>query len=354
MNSSSETELRRKRRRSPSSSSRSRSSSSSSVSVSKSKSKKRVIRREKHRHRSHSKEKSRNRSRSRSKLRDKSKSRSRNKSKSRSRHGRDKKKKKDKESKHSHKHEHKKDKKSKETKSKSDSKRDKESRKESKKESKSSSKQDSPKSNQNNLPTNPHFLYPGMDKNMYMRPPPQFPFRKQFPQPMEIPNMHTMQTMQSMNEIPKMDINTEGPTDKIVKDQNFLNSDEKLFETIVNHEMSLKSVFANCQLSENYLGSTLYKTIKKTIHDPNITIFDDKESGKEVQQTMPKKIEFVQKKIENIRHKTHRINFGDMSEIIQKVMILKEAENKSGGIGGSAQQNNSFNANPLNQMSNDI
>lgn len=350
MNSSSETELRRKRKRSPSLSS----SSSSSSSLSKSKSKKHLSRKDKHRHRSRSKEKLRNRSKSRSRShsrsrsrsrlrsRDRSESRSRNRSKSRSHRGHNKKKRKDKdkdkESKHSHKHDRRKDKKTKESKSKSDRKekkkeKEKESRKDSKKESKNSSIQDSPKSIQNTLALNSHFLYPMGDKNNYMRPPPfQYQFRKQIPQPMEIPNMHPIQ---SMSDIPKMDISTEGPTDKIVKDQNFLNSDEKLFETIVNHEMNLRSVFANCQISEYYLGSTLYKTIKKTIYDPNITIFDDKESGKESQQTMPQEIEFVQKKIENIRHKANRMNYGDMSEIIAKVNLLKEAESKGVNISSS-------------------
>ena len=50
----------------------------------------------------------------------------------------------------------------------------------------------------------------------------------------------------------------EGLNDKIVKDQNFLNSEEKLFETIVNNEMSMKNLFSDCQFSEHYLGKTLW------------------------------------------------------------------------------------------------
>jgi len=58
-------------------------------------------------------------------------------------------------------------------------------------------------------------------------------------------------------------INDPHPPDKIVKDQNFLNSDEKLFESIVNSEMSIRNLYEDVQVSENYASTILYKTIKK-------------------------------------------------------------------------------------------
>ncbi len=63
-------------------------------------------------------------------------------------------------------------------------------------------------------------------------------------------------------------ITIEQPTDKIVKDQNFLNSDEKLFESIINNEMSIKSIFENTQISEYLAGPYMYKIIKKIVYDP--------------------------------------------------------------------------------------
>lgn len=70
------------------------------------------------------------------------------------------------------------------------------------------------------------------------------------------------------------------PADKIVKDQNFLNSDEKLFESIINYEIGLKSVFNNVQISENYAGTTLFKAIKKLVYDSNTIIFDSNNVNK--------------------------------------------------------------------------
>ena len=88
--------------------------------------------------------------------------------------------------------------------------------------------------------------------------------------------------------------------DKIVKDQNFLNSEEKLFENIVNHEMSMKNLFSDCQFSEKYLGKTLYRTIKKHTYDNNIIIIDEPDDeGKNF--VMPKQSEIIQKKIEYLK-----------------------------------------------------
>ena len=64
----------------------------------------------------------------------------------------------------------------------------------------------------------------------------------------------------------------EQPTDKIVKDQNFLNSDEKLFESIIRNEMSIKSVFEQTQVSEYLAGPYLYKLMKRIVHEPNASL----------------------------------------------------------------------------------
>lgn len=67
-------------------------------------------------------------------------------------------------------------------------------------------------------------------------------------------------------------VQIEQPMDKIVKDQNFLNSDEKLFESIISNEMSVKSIFEQTQVSESLAGSYLYKVIKRIVHEPNASL----------------------------------------------------------------------------------
>ena len=68
---------------------------------------------------------------------------------------------------------------------------------------------------------------------------------------------------------------TEVSQDKILKDQNFLSSDDKLYEEIICHGLNLQNVFSECQFSEKILGSYFFKAIKKNVFDQNIIIFDD-------------------------------------------------------------------------------
>ena len=68
-------------------------------------------------------------------------------------------------------------------------------------------------------------------------------------------------------------MNNENTQDKIVKDQNFLSSDDKLFESVVNHGLCMKNVFSECQFSEKLLGSLLFKAVKKHVYDPNCGYF---------------------------------------------------------------------------------
>ena len=294
----SDIDTRRKRRRSPTSSSDSSSESSYSRD-----------------HKSRRKEKhSKHHSRSRSRERE----RSHNRSKSKSHHKNKKKKKKEKEKeKSSHKHSSKKDKKhSSHSKSKS-------------KESKSDHSSTPDSRNENMIP-NP-MMYPmGMNKSMFFPPnpmmgmsiPPMKKFDGTTPMPMMVNPMVPGLTPPAGSLMPSMD----GPADKIVKDQNFLNSDEKLFETIVHHEMSLKNLFADCQFSEKYLGTTLFRTIKKHIFDSNTVIFEEDKDGKKESDAMPGENELIQQKIEDIKKKTHKINFGDLSSCVSKLLLIKQSE----------------------------
>ena len=137
--------------------------------------------------------------------------------------------------------------------------------------------------------------------------------------PQMIPSMMGEFMPQQMNPLPQ-----EGPADKIVKDQNFLNSDERLFESIINHEMSMKTLFSDCQFSENYLGTVLFRTIKKAIFDPTVSIFDEKDSHKESIGDSLLESQVVQAKIDTLKLNYQRINFGDLSELEEKIFQMKK------------------------------
>lgn len=112
------------------------------------------------------------------------------------------------------------------------------------------------------------------------------------------------------------------PTDKIVKDQNFLNSDEKLFESIVNNEIGLRNIFEDTQISEHYAGSTLYKTVKKFVHDPNTLIFESAEKTKD-DNVAPKPNEIIKNAMasfiyENSYNKIS-LNISDMQNITEQL-----------------------------------
>ena len=68
---------------------------------------------------------------------------------------------------------------------------------------------------------------------------------------------------------------------KTVPDQNLLNSDDKLFNSIVNHQISLKYAFSDIQFSEKLLGPILFNSLKKHTYDNNIKIFEKVEKQKE-------------------------------------------------------------------------
>ena len=139
--------------------------------------------------------------------------------------------------------------------------------------------------------------------------------------PNNLPNLPNLNPMNVNNVIN----NNEGYNDKIVKDQNFLNSEEKLFDNIVSNEMSLKNLFSDCQFSEKYLGKILYRTIKKQTFDSNIVIFDDNDDdGKKF--VIPKQSEFIQKKIENLKINTQKIKFEGLENIYKKIIDERRSE----------------------------
>ena len=120
--------------------------------------------------------------------------------------------------------------------------------------------------------------------------------------------------------------------EKILKDQNFLSSDDKLYESIIHHGLSLKNIFAECQFSEKLLGSYLFRAIKKNVFDNNTIIFEDgntAESNSESNNNYGiKGIELIESNIDNIikdNEKVPKIN--DTSDIFKKIMEMKEKKN---------------------------
>jgi hypothetical protein len=138
-------------------------------------------------------------------------------------------------------------------------------------------------------------------------------------------NLMNVQNINNMNAVMMGMNNNEGFNDKIVKDQNFLNSEEKLFDNIVSHEMSLKNLFSDCQFSEKYLGNILYRTIKKQTFDSNIVIFDEREDD-DKKFVIPKQSEFIQKKIENLKINTQKVKFEGLGNIYKKIIDERRSE----------------------------
>ena len=117
------------------------------------------------------------------------------------------------------------------------------------------------------------------------------------------------------------------PIDKVVKDQNFLNSDDKLFETIVNSDINERTIFSKCQFSEKYLGTMLFKLIKKQLFYPSLDINEEEE--KDVSEQNENIIDelgtaLIDKKIENLNQKIQKIDFGDLSNITNNLIKLKQ------------------------------
>jgi hypothetical protein len=220
--------------------------------------------------------------------------------------------------------ERKKSKKSKKKHSKSKSKRD-EKRKRSKSNKKSSKKKDRKRSESRTHSSNSKQDYQYPSNMPPMGVPPGYMF---YPPTMIPPRMRPPFYDQYMDSYkapakpapPKTDSTTELPTDKIVKDQNFLNSDEKLFDSIINNEMHHRNVFEDAQISENLLGSTLYKSVKKFVYDPNTMIF---ESNEKPETYVPKTTEVLKYVIDDLLHKTQLINLGDMKSIREQLYNYK-------------------------------
>jgi hypothetical protein len=120
-------------------------------------------------------------------------------------------------------------------------------------------------------------------------------------------------------------------TEKIVKDQNFLNSDEKLFDSIINNEINIRSIFEDTQISESLAGTTLFRAIKKILYDPNTLIFDSTDSNKVPQPKLNEilKIALDENRL-NIFSKNPLINPSDMKEVRDEIAAYKQRkiENK--------------------------
>ena len=190
-------------------------------------------------------------------------------------------------------------------------------------------------SDKNNI----NMIYPQLKKNMFFPAmnPPQFKIQN-------IPNLNhsllmNVQNINNMNAVMMGMNNNEGFNDKIVKDQNFLNSEEKLFDNIVSHEMSLKNLFSDCQFSEKYLGNILYRTIKKQTFDSNIVIFDEREDD-DKKFVIPKQSEFIQKKIENLKINTQKVKFEGLGNIYKKIIDERRSEIEKENNNSKSNKNN--------------
>jgi hypothetical protein len=170
------------------------------------------------------------------------------------------------------------------------------------------------------MPRDPRMVRPPMFYPPYPDPYARGPVRH--PIPAVLPTPRPVEPVQQT---------LEQPPDKIVKDQNFLNSDEKLFESIVNNETHIRTIFEDTQISESYAGSTLYKTLRKLLHDPNTSIFESEKNGSNINTfttfNIPKPNEIVQLEIQNYLKKTSpnklSINLGDMSSIKEELMSIR-------------------------------
>ena len=190
--------------------------------------------------------------------------------------------------------------------------------------------------------TEMNMIYPmPMKKNMFF--PAMNPSQFKYP---NLPNLNhsifptiNVQNINPMNPVMIGMNNTEGYNDKIVKDQNFLNSEEKLFDNIVSHEMSLKNLFSDCQFSEKYLGKILYRTIKKQTFDSNIVIFDESEDDAK-KFVIPKQSEFIQKKIETLKINTQKVKFEGLGNIYKKIIGERRSEIEKENNNSKSNKNN--------------
>ena len=122
--------------------------------------------------------------------------------------------------------------------------------------------------------------------------------------------------------------------DKILKDQNFLSSDDKLYEGIIYHGLSLKNVFAECQFSEKLLGTYIFRAIKKNVYDPNTVIFEDSNKSNSTNNNNcnnfgNKEIEIVENNIIDIIQDNGKVPvMPDTSDIFKIVMENKKKRNE--------------------------
>jgi len=213
---------------------------------------------------------------------------------------------------HKHHHKSKDNKKSKET-----------SRKKSSSSSSSSSSNDEQKQIQNTIPISSNYIEM-MKQNGYLIPYPQFINSKYFLNPNGMFGNSKLMPQDNQK-------------DKVVKDQNYLNSDDKIFDSIINHCLSMKYIFADCQFSENKLGSYLYRAIKKNILDNNFKIFDNiftpegiiAEKYEKLNKDsiiIPTKEEIFENEIEKIINcEEQSLNFGngELDELYEKLVSEK-------------------------------
>ena len=119
----------------------------------------------------------------------------------------------------------------------------------------------------------------------------------------------------------------EAAQDKILKDQNFLSSDDKLYEGIIYHGLSLKNVFSECQFSEKLLGSYIFRAIKKNVFDPNTIIFEDSDKTSSTNSNN-NNLGIVEKNSIDIIQDNGRVPMmPDTTEIFKKAMENKKKRN---------------------------
>ena len=120
---------------------------------------------------------------------------------------------------------------------------------------------------------------------------------------------------------------TEVTQEKILKDQNFLSSDDKLYEGIIYHCLSLKNAFSECQFSEKLLGNYLFRAIKKNVYDANTNIFDEtnKTNYANNNNLGIKEIEIVENDIIDIIQDNGKVpKIADTNDIYHKIMERKK------------------------------
>ena len=92
---------------------------------------------------------------------------------------------------------------------------------------------------------------------------------------------------------------------------------------------NIRNIYEDVQISETFAGPTLYKTVKKLLHDPNTTIFDNDKSIKNDDHSNLnlKPIEIIKLAIDNylIKNSYNKlsIDMGDMSDIRDQLKNYK-------------------------------